>query len=75
MDLINSFLRRENILDENDVDATSQEEKLEVFHSMFSDLERKYMCTVDDMQQLELEHKEELNQVFEIDFETKILLI
>lgn len=63
MDLIDGYLKKEKFLDASDIDATSQEEKLDVFYSMFVDLDRKYSCAIDDMHQLELEHKEELTQV------------
>ena len=62
MNLIESYLKREKILDLNDHE-TPQEEQLECFYSLFVDLEKKHNCNIDDMKQLELEHKEELSQV------------
>lgn len=63
MDLIENYLKEENIFDSGDIENAPQDEKLECFFSLFTGLERKYNCCIDDMHQLELEHKEELNQV------------
>ena len=61
MELIDNYLKKEKLIDSKD--AASHDEKLECFYSLFTDLERKYNCSIDDMHQLEIEHKEELNQV------------
>ena len=71
MDSIDDFLIKERLIES--ADSASQDEKLECFYSRFCDLERKYCCTMDDMHQLELEHKEELSQLQDHIFRVKQL--
>jgi hypothetical protein len=63
MNLIDNFLKQERLLDLDDNSETPDEEKLECFYTLFVNLQKKYNCNIDDMKQLELEHKDELSQV------------
>ena len=71
MDSINDYLIKERLIES--ADSAAQDEKLECFYSRFCDLERKYCCVIDDMHQLELEHKEELSQLQDHIFKVKQL--
>ena len=68
MNLIEDSLR-EALLDGEGVGYDpqwSQEIKLERFHRMYVDLERKYALKLEDVRRLELEHKAELAEVISL---------
>jgi hypothetical protein len=69
MNFIDNYLQREHFLDLklNGLDKASQQDaKLEYFYRLFVELETKYASKIDDMKRLELEHKSELNEVFNL---------
>ncbi len=63
MNLIENYLLKQEYFGK-DYDKKSQEDKLQFFYGLFTSLQDKYNCNVDSIKQLELEHKEELSQVF-----------
>lgn len=60
MNLIDECLR--TAVSDYDTQWT-QDEKIERFHHLYIDLERRYTAKLDDVRRLEIEHKAELAEV------------
>ena len=66
MNFIESYLQKEHLFDLNSLSAENaslQDAKLELFFKLYVDLEKKYATKLDDMKRIEIEHKNELNEV------------
>jgi hypothetical protein len=63
MNLIDTYLRKEHSAQYN-TKRNDQEAKLTFFFELFTDLERKYLSKLEDIKRLDLERKNELNNVF-----------
>jgi hypothetical protein len=62
MNLIDTYLRKEHSAQYN-TKKNDQEAKLAYFFELYADLERKYQLKLDDIKRLDLERKNELNNV------------
>ena len=63
MNLIDTYLRKEHSVQYN-TKKNDQEAKLAFFFELFTELDRKYLSKLEDIKRLDLERKNELNNVF-----------